>query len=649
MDSWASPATSSEPARRFDVICLGRMAVDLYAQQQGARLEDATSFAKYLGGSSANIAFGCSRLGLRAAMASRVGDDHMGRFLTATLAAEGCDVGHVSVDPKRLTALVVLGLRDRDTFPLIFYREDCADMAVGEQDVAEEFIASARALVITGTHFSTGHTHAVSSLALERARRNGVRTVLDIDYRPVLWGLTKPEAGAQRFVASDRVTSHLQEILPRFDLVVGTEEEFRIAGGRADLLEALHAVREVTPATLVLKLGADGCAVFEGAVPGTLAEALAVPGLPVKVMNLLGAGDAFMAGLLKGWLTGLSWVEAARLANACGALVVSRHACAASMPTPEELTHFMGHPTPRPDQDALLSRLHRVTPRRRHWDDLHVFAFDHRVQFHDWAVEAGASPERLPALKVLLVRAVAEVEAALGLQGRVGALIDDTYGDDALLEAGGRGWWLGRPVEVPGSRPLELEGGRSIGSRLASWPREQVVKCLVRYHPDDPAALRLEQETQLRALYDAVQTSGHELLLEVIPPGPPAQDPAILVRALTRLYNLGIFPEWWKLPPLPSAGWRLVDEVVLERDPWCRGVVILGLGASMAAMSAAFREAARSRTCRGFVVGRTLSAAPCQAWLAGRIDDATLVARVRENFEALVRHWQQARNAREAA
>jgi 5-dehydro-2-deoxygluconokinase len=149
--------------RRFDVICLGRLAVDFYAQQIGARLEDVASFSKYLGGSSANTAFGCARLGLKAAMAARVGDDAMGRFLTETLVREGCDVSHVSIDPTRLTAAVVLGIKDRDTFPLIFYREDCADMAVTEDDVADDFIAQSKALLITGTHFSTPHVHRVST------------------------------------------------------------------------------------------------------------------------------------------------------------------------------------------------------------------------------------------------------------------------------------------------------------------------------------------------------------------------------------------------------------------------------------------------------------------------------------------------------
>ena len=141
--------------RSLDVICLGRLGMDLYAQQIGARLEDVTSFAKYLGGSSANIAFGCARLGLRSAMLTRVGDDHPGRFLTESLAREGCDVSHVVTDKQRLTAMVLLGIKDQDTFPLIFYRENCADMAISETDFDQDYLASSKALLITGTHFST--------------------------------------------------------------------------------------------------------------------------------------------------------------------------------------------------------------------------------------------------------------------------------------------------------------------------------------------------------------------------------------------------------------------------------------------------------------------------------------------------------------
>jgi 5-dehydro-2-deoxygluconokinase len=258
----------------------------------------------------------------------------MGRFLIETLAREGCDVSHVVRDPQRLTALVLLGLKDRESFPLVFYRENCADMALEVSDFEEAFIASSRALLITGTHFSTGQVDKASRLALEYARRNEVRTILDIDYRPVLWGLTGKAEGEVRYVSSEGVTRHLQGILPLFDLVVGTEEEFEIAGGSKVLIETLRAVREVTAATLVIKRGELGCTVIEGAIPDSLEKAPTFGGVRVEVLNVLGAGDAFLSGFLSGWLRGESYEVCAARANGSGALVVARHGCAPAMPTP---------------------------------------------------------------------------------------------------------------------------------------------------------------------------------------------------------------------------------------------------------------------------------------------------------------------------
>ena len=640
-------ATTFAAGRDFDVLCLGRFAVDFYAQQIGARLEDVTSFAKYLGGSSANTAFGCARLGLRAGMISRVGDDHLGRFLTETLAREGCDTSHVSVDPARLTGAVVLGIEDRDTFPLIFLRENCADMAIGEDDVAEDYLARSRALLITGTHFSQPHVDRISHLALERAARNGVRTVLDIDYRPVLWGLTKRGDGETRYIGSDTVTAHLQRILPQFDLVIGTTEEYAIAGGSTDPIEALEAVREVTKATLVVKRGPYGCVVIDGPIPRSLDDAFQGRGVEVEVLNVLGAGDAFSAGFLSGWVRGEDYEHCTAYANACGALVVSRHGCAPAMPTRAELDYFLANAVsiPRPDRDATLSRLHRVTAPRAPRDELAIFAFDHRNPFFELAQEVGADEERVPRLKRLCVEAVAETEAARGLAGRIGILCDDRYGQDALNAATGRGWWIGRPVELPGSNPVVFDRGRSVGTALIEWPLEHVVKCLVAYHPDDVIDRRLENEAQIRALCEATAASGHELLLEIIPPQGLPRPPDTILRALKRLYNLGFMPEWWKLEAMSAAEWRSVDALIAERDPHCRGVLILGQAGEVETLAQGFRDARDSTTCRGFAVGRTIFHAPARAWLAGEIDDAGFKAAARATFEALIDAWRKAREA----
>jgi len=647
-DNKLQNTTRFATGRPLDVICLGRFAVDFYAQQIGARLEDVTSFAKYLGGSSANTAFGCARLGLKAALISRVGDDANGRFLVETIAREGCDVSHVSVDPARLTGAVVLGIKDKDTFPLIFMRENCADMAITEADVEEAFIARSRALLITGTHFSTEYIDGISNLALDRARANDVRTILDIDYRPVLWGLTVRGDGETRFIESGTVTRHLERILPKFDLIIGTLEEFNIAGGSTDIMASLAAVRVVTRATLVVKRGPLGCAVIDGAIPKSLDDAFNGKGVNVAVLNVLGAGDAFSSGFQSGWVRGESYDACCRYANACGALVVSRHGCAPAMPTRVELDYYLAHADaiPRPDQDAKLTRLHRVTAPRTSHPEVFAFAFDHRNQFFELAQETGVDESRIGRLKQLFVDAVAEASAALGLAGSTGILCDDRYGQDALNAASGRGWWIGRPVELPGSYPLEFDRGRSIGTQLVAWPREHIVKCLVKFHPDDDLDLRLEQEAQIRALYDATQASGHELLLEVIPPPHLPRTPDTMLRALKRLYNLEIYPEWWKLEPMTAAEWVSIDALITERDPYCRGVVILGLAAPMDELAAGFHEARASTSCRGFAVGRTVFHDASKRWLAGTCDDAGLKRAVRERYEALIRIWRESRNER---
>ncbi|MDY7559496.1 5-dehydro-2-deoxygluconokinase [Pseudomonas sp. 10B1] len=641
--------TRFSTGRPLDLICLGRLGVDLYAQQVGARLEDVSSFAKYLGGSSANIAFGTARLGLKSAMLSRVGDDHMGRFLIESLVREGCDVSGIKTDPERLTAMVLLGLKDRETFPLVFYRENCADMALRSEDISEAYIASSKALLITGTHFSTEPVFKASSQALDYAEKHNVKRILDIDYRPVLWGLASKSDGETRFVADQKVSQHVQRILPRFDLIVGTEEEFLIAGGGTDLLSALRKVRDLTAATLVVKLGPQGCTVIHGAIPDRLEHGDIYPGVRVEVLNVLGAGDAFMSGFLMGWLDEASDQRCCQLANACGGLVVSRHACAPAMPTLAELDYLFNskEPITRPDQDAVLQRLHQVSVPRKQWKPLFIFAFDHRGQLVELAQKAGRDLDSIAQLKQLFIQAVERVEVDLRqrrIDADVGLLADQRFGQDSLNSATGRGWWIARPVEVQGSRPLAFEHGRSIGSNLLAWPKEQIIKCLVQFHPDDEPLLRLEQEAQLMGLYRAAQTSGHELLLEVIPPKDhPSTHPDVLYRALKRLYNLGIFPDWWKIESQTAQVWQQLDELISERDPYCRGVVLLGLNAPAEALAEGFKQASRSRCCRGFAVGRTIFQEPSRAWMANEIDDATLISHVQRTFTFLIESWREAR------
>ena len=397
--------------KTLDLITIGRSSVDLYGSQVGGRLEDMRSFEKYIGGSPTNMAAGTAKLGVRSAVITRVGDEHMGRFIREELEALGVDTRGVKTDPERLTALAILGIRDKEHFPLIFYRENCADMALCEEDIDPEFIAQARCVTVTGTHLSNPRTKAAVLKALHLARESGAKTALDIDYRPNLWGLSGHGDGENRFIASKEVTSQLQETLSLFDLIVGTEEEFHIAGGTTDTLEALEAVRQVSDATLICKRGPMGASAFTGAIPASLDDGEAGPGFPIEVFNVLGAGDGFMSGLLKGWLDGESWVTALTYANACGAFAVSRHGCTPAYPSWEELQFFLqrGVKTPALRKDADLEQIHWSTNRHKAWPDVRVFAFDHRIQLERMCDDLQVPRERIGAFKQLCLEATMQV------------------------------------------------------------------------------------------------------------------------------------------------------------------------------------------------------------------------------------------------
>lgn len=624
----------------FDLICMGRAAVDLYGEQIGCPLEDVSTFAKYLGGSPANTAVGVARLGLRAAMLSRVGDEQMGRFVRAQLLREGVDVSNVSTDPARLTALVFLAVRDRDTFPHIFYRDHCADMALSEAEIDPAFISSAGALLVSGTLLSQEATRRACHRAIAAARASGTRIVLDIDYRPVLWGLASHAEGDARFVASAVVTAQLQPLLAVCALIVGTEEEIRVAGGDLDTLAALNNIRSMSSALIVLKSGAKGCVAF----PATIDDGVVSRGFAVDVFNVLGAGDAFMAGFLSGWLRGRPLAECCTMANACGAIVVSRHGCSPAMATRAELDYFLRRKTSltRLRDDVELEHVHRATTRPPGFARLSILAFDHRSQLERIAQDEGAAFERITPFKALVAQAFLQVS-----KGRVdtdtGVLVDDRYGEEVLAALTGNGHWIARPVEVPGSIPVEFECGPNVGLAIRTWPTEQIVKCLVFYHPDDAESLKRQQLERIATLTTACKETGHELLLEIIPPERATDDAQTLVRALSQFYDAGIRPDWWKLPPSTDVGqWHELGALLDRRDPWCRGILVLGMEADSEALEASFRAAAREPWCRGFAVGRTIFADAAAAWFGGRLSDADVIAQVSDRYRHLIALWDRA-------
>ena len=320
----------------FDLITMGRSSIDLYSNDIGAAFEDITSFAAYVGGSPLNIAVGAARLGLRTALLTAVGADKVGDFIVSFLEREGVATSYIPIKPGARSSAVVLGIEPPDRFPLVFYRDNAADAQLTIDDVLAAPIAASAALEVSGTGLAREPSRSATFLAAEVARAAGRTVYLDLDFRADQW----------HDVRAYGVT--VRALLPLVDVALGTEEEVNAAllGDVADVvithqqvsaptvrgdigasIEALLAV-PAGPEALVVKRGRDGATVHLRS--GVVIDA---PGYPVEVVNVLGAGDAFAAGLIYGRTRGWGWRESARLGNACGAIVVTRHGCANFMAT----------------------------------------------------------------------------------------------------------------------------------------------------------------------------------------------------------------------------------------------------------------------------------------------------------------------------
>jgi 5-dehydro-2-deoxygluconokinase len=541
----------------------------------------------------------------------------------------------------------LLAIRDVEDFPRIFAYGDAADMAIDEHDVDPEFIATSRALLVTGTPLSRPGTGSASFKAVRAAREAGTRILFDLDYRPVFWGVASHEHGGRMFVESAEVTEAYRSVLPQCDLVVGTEEEIRIAGGSSDTRESLLAIRKLSGAAIVLKVGAMGATVFPGEIPEDLKDGVSVPGFPVEVFNSVGAGDAFMSGFLSRWLREEPLEECLRIGNACGAIVVSRHGCSPAMPTQEELEYFLDMPE-RPHRlrdDEWLEHLHRATTRREP-RELRVLAIDHRWQLEEVVDDLGVDRGRLRALKVLLARTFMRVAKE---NPSAGVLLDDVYGEEALEELTGSGVWISRAAEVAGSRPVQLVGGPNPAATVRTWPEEHVVKCNLYMHPDDDPEMKEVQQGRVLQLYDACIKNDRRLLLEVQPPSGTSYGENGMVELLERFYEIGVRPDWWKVPPNKEPeGWKRIGDVVRERDPYCAGILVLGQGLEEEDLAEVFAAAASEPLCNGFAIGRSIYGAEARRWLAGEISDERLISSVADRYGHMVALWQGRNNPTES-
>jgi 5-dehydro-2-deoxygluconokinase len=303
----------------FEVITMGRVGVDLYPEQIGVTLAEVRTFAKSLGGSATNVAVAAARLGRRAAVITKVGEDGFGEYVRDALRGFGVDPRWVGTDPTLRTPIVFCEIHPPDRFPLLFYREPKApDMNLAKNDLDLPAIADAPLFWTTGTGLSDEPSRSATLAALD-ARRGREITIHDLDHRPMFW---RSGEDARRWA---------REALRRATVVVGNTDEAEMATGLRDPREAAAALLAMGPRLAIVKRGGDG------AYARSSDEEISVPAVKTPVLNGLGAGDAFGGALCHGLLAGWPLARTLALANAAGAIVASRLACADAMPTLEEI------------------------------------------------------------------------------------------------------------------------------------------------------------------------------------------------------------------------------------------------------------------------------------------------------------------------
>ncbi|MGN2636749.1 5-dehydro-2-deoxygluconokinase [Nocardia takedensis] len=303
----------------LDILTVGRVGVDLYPEQSGVPLAEVATFAKSLGGTATNVAVAAARLGRRSAVLTKVGPDGFGDYVRAALEKFGVTARHVGTAPNLLTPVVFCELTPPAEPTLLFYRAPIApDLTLTEDEVPWETVDSVPLLWVTGTGVSAEPARGTQRAILRRRARRA-HTVLDLDYRPMFW---PDEATARAAIGA---------MLPRVSAVVGNREETRVVVGTADPARAADRLLAAGVRCAVVKCGAEGVLV------ATADERVRVPSHAVRVVCGLGAGDGFGGALAHGLLAGWPPRRLAEFANAAGALVASRLACADAMPTAAEI------------------------------------------------------------------------------------------------------------------------------------------------------------------------------------------------------------------------------------------------------------------------------------------------------------------------
>lgn len=320
---------SFAPDREYDLILLGRVAIDFNPVDFNRPLEESANFNKYLGGSPANIAVGMARLGKRVGFLGKVSDDQFGDYVTHYFEKEGIDTSHITrCQNGENLGLTFTEIKSPTESNILMYRDGVADLMLAPEDVDEDYIRRAKALLISGTALAASPSREAALKAIMLARKNGVAVIFDIDYRSYTWK------------SPDEISVYYSLAASNSDLILGSREEFdlteRILGVCKSDEESAKRWHALGCKLLVIKHGKEGSAAY-----ACDKKRYTVKPFPTNALKGFGGGDGYASSFLRALLDGCSLPQALEYGSASASMLISAHSCSAAMPTLAEVERFI--------------------------------------------------------------------------------------------------------------------------------------------------------------------------------------------------------------------------------------------------------------------------------------------------------------------
>ncbi len=600
-------------AHTFDIVAFGPSFLDLKGEQIGCSLNNMLTFSKHVGG-MASFAIACTRLGLKTALASALGQDDFGKFILQALKNEKIETSQIQCDDKTQTTIRFRAKHHQPATVGYPANNDCMPKA----DFSPLWLKSSKALLIASSNFS--------NKAWQQATLN----------------LFTGANGPKLFLVLDEIKAldqnALAHILPMCSLIIGYEEDFQALYGQ-ETQAALSYLRTLTDALLVVK-NDEHCFIFSQQIPAQLQEATHFKSSSQRPWSV--AKQAFMIGFIYGWLKDFSFEKCSEYANICLSLVLSREDDCLSLPCQEEVVLFSSslQQVVQPSLTPLFEHVHYTCIRQVAQEQLFTFGFTPHQQWLKMAQMANVDETTMVKAKKLV---------ALGIQQAAQrfpniAILCDAKQEKEISDIMPKVHKLLRSFEICGEHSHQLQTDTDIVETLRQWPSHHCVNISFVYHPDDKYALRQQQEAALTHLYKVTRKLNHELCIELAPPANSLITASTYAHIMKRLYEIGIYPDWWQISSVrDQRSFEIMQRVIAENDRFCRGVLVLAPQATFDQLNLIFNNTAKQALCKGFIIGKSICQQELNLWFAQKINDEVLIDSVATNFEKAISIWLQAK------